>query len=57
MANRSSKSTGSRKSGSPSSPSQMSGGSTERDNEMQNCPTPGEPSRESSISNDDEEEE
>jgi hypothetical protein len=57
MTNRSNKSTGSRKSGSQSGQSQMTGGRSSQDNEMQSCPTPGEPSRESSISSDDEEEE
>jgi hypothetical protein len=57
MANRSSKSTSSRKSGSQSGQSQMSGSRSPQDNEAQSCPTPGEPSRESSISSDDEEEE
>jgi len=56
MANRSSKNMGSRK-GSQAGQSQMTGGRTEQDNEAQSCPTPGEPSRESSISSDDEEEE
>lgn len=56
MANRSSKTTGSRK-GSQAGQAQVSGGRTEQDNEAQNCPMPGEPSRESSISSDDEEEE
>ena len=56
MANRSSKTTGSRK-GSQAGQSQMSGGRSDQDNEAQSCPVPGEPSRESSISSDDEEEE
>ena len=57
MTNRSNKTTGSRKSGSPTGQSQMSGGRSPKDNEAQSCPTPGEPSRESSIGSDDEEEE
>jgi hypothetical protein len=56
MTHRSSKTTGSRK-GSQSGQSQMSGSRSPQDNEAQSCPTPGEPSRESSISSDDEEEE
>ena len=56
MANRSSKNQGSsRSTGSESSMSNRTDPS--KGSDAQSCPTPGEPSRESSISNDDEEEE
>jgi hypothetical protein len=55
MANRSSKSQGSRTQGSQSSMSKSSDPSQGTD--AQSCPTPSEPRRDTSISNDDEEEE
>jgi len=55
MANRSSKSQGSRTQGSQSSMSKSSDPSQGTD--AQNCPTPSEPRRDTSISSDDDEEE
>lgn len=55
MANRSSKSQGSRTKGSQSSMSKPSDPSQGTD--AQSCPTPSEPRRDTSISGDDEEEE
>jgi hypothetical protein len=56
MANRSSKSQGSRNEGSPSSMSNRSSDASQG-TDAQSCPTPSEPRRDTSISSDDEEEE
>jgi hypothetical protein len=57
MGNRSSKNQGSRNQGSQSTMSNRSSSEASQGTDAQNCPTPSEPRRDTSISNDDEEEE